>query len=126
MKMYEVNVEGKVLRTEFNLNGFDQIRRFVHEHGVGDKCYKINVIDVKNEDNMKLYKRVISKREAINKYGKLGYKWYTQYVLTDDITPFNYKKRIYFEQIVDEQIIERCKELNLEPNQIKEVEIIRK
>lgn len=47
---------------------------------------------------MKYYDRYVTKREAINRFGKLGYVMYREVVLTDDISQFNYKKRIKFEQ----------------------------
>ena len=45
---------------------------------------------------MKLYERAVSKRQAINKFGKLGYVRYLEFVLTDDIEQFNKRKRIKF------------------------------
>ena len=52
-----------------------------------------------------LFTRVITKKEAINKYGKLGYNDHTEAVLIkaenelsayEQIAPFNYKKHIKF------------------------------
>lgn len=48
---------------------------------------------------MKYYYRIISKRVLINRFGKLGFKPYMEVVLTDDITEFNYRKRIKFEEM---------------------------
>ena len=45
---------------------------------------------------MKYYEREITKREAINHFGKLGYVPYIEYVKTNDIAPFNKGKRIHF------------------------------
>ena len=45
---------------------------------------------------MKLYERAVSKRQAINNFGKLGYVRYLEFVLTDDIEQFNKRKRIKF------------------------------
>lgn len=48
---------------------------------------------------MKLYYRTITKREIINRFGKLGFVPYLQMVKTDDITPFNKGKRIKYKEI---------------------------
>lgn len=45
---------------------------------------------------MKIYKREITKREEINRFGKLGFVRYVEYVRTDNIEPFNYRKRNRF------------------------------
>lgn len=54
---------------------------------------------------LKLYQRFITKRVAINRFGKLGYRNFTEYVLTDDITPFNKHKRIKFELVERDLVI---------------------
>lgn len=46
---------------------------------------------------MWIYTRLITKREPINRFGKLGFVLYRQIVKTDDIEPFNKGKRIRFE-----------------------------
>lgn len=48
---------------------------------------------------MKYYERQITKREPINRFGKLGYIAYTQYVKTNDIEKFNKGKKIKFVEI---------------------------
>ena len=50
---------------------------------------------------MKYYSRQITKREAINRFGKLGFVLYTQYVKTNDIEKFNKGKRIRFVENAD-------------------------
>lgn len=48
---------------------------------------------------MKYYTRTITKREPINKFGKLGYVAYDEYVKTNDIDKFNKGKKIRFAEI---------------------------
>lgn len=55
----------------------------------------------------KLYYREVTKREAVNKYGKLGYNLYLQYVITKDIKPFNKRKHIKFREISQEEFVIR-------------------
>lgn len=50
---------------------------------------------------MKYYYRHITKREPINRFGKLGYRPYLQVVLTDDITKYNYRKHIKFKEFIN-------------------------
>ena len=45
---------------------------------------------------MKYYSRIVTKREKINRFGKLGYVPYLEYVKTNDIDKFNKRKRILF------------------------------
>ncbi len=47
---------------------------------------------------IELYSRIISKREAINRYGKLGFNYYLEFVYTEDITPYNYRKKVKFQK----------------------------
>lgn len=47
---------------------------------------------------MKAYERYIKVRKPINRFGKLGYVGTYEYVLTDEIETFNYKKKIRFIQ----------------------------
>ena len=47
---------------------------------------------------MKYYSREITVRCPINRFGKMGYKRYLEYVKTKDITVFNKGKRILFEE----------------------------
>ena len=51
---------------------------------------------------MKYFKREITKREAINSFGRIGYPAYYEIVKTNDITPFNKGKRIFFWEISKE------------------------
>lgn len=53
---------------------------------------------------MKYFKREVTKRETINHYGKIGYPIYYEIVKTNDITPFNKGKRIYFLETSKEEI----------------------
>ena len=45
---------------------------------------------------MKYYSRKITKREPINRFGKLGFVLYKEMVKTNDIDKFNKNKRIKF------------------------------
>ena len=45
---------------------------------------------------MKYYSREVTKREAINRFGKLGFVLYKEMVKTNDIDKFNKNKRIKF------------------------------
>lgn len=51
---------------------------------------------LKKQRKMKYYERVVSHREAINHFGKIGYPKYYEYVKTNDISKFNKGKQIYF------------------------------
>lgn len=50
---------------------------------------------------MKYYERKITKRESINRFGKMGYVAYVEYVKTNDISSYNKGKRVYFEESVN-------------------------
>ena len=41
---------------------------------------------------MKYYRREITRRVPMNEFGKFGYVAYVEYVKTDDIARFNYRK----------------------------------
>lgn len=45
---------------------------------------------------MSVYYRTVLKREPINRFGRLGYREYLEIVQTDDISKFNYRKKIKF------------------------------
>lgn len=45
---------------------------------------------------MKYFQREITKREVINRFGRLGYVLYTEYVKTNDINKFNKGLKIKF------------------------------
>lgn len=45
---------------------------------------------------MAIYYRSILKREPINRWGRLGYREYLEIVQTEDISKFNYRKKIKF------------------------------
>lgn len=45
---------------------------------------------------MPVYYRSILKREPINRFGRLGYREYLEIVQTEDISKFNYRKKIKF------------------------------
>lgn len=47
---------------------------------------------------MKYYSREITKREPINRFGKLGFVLYKEMIKTNDIDKFNKGKRIKFEE----------------------------
>lgn len=52
---------------------------------------------------MKLYSRKIMNREKINRFGRMGFVPYLEVVKTDDISKFNYRKQIKFEEYIDKQ-----------------------
>lgn len=45
---------------------------------------------------MAIYYRTVLKREPINRYGRLGYREYLEIVQTEDISKFNYRKKLKF------------------------------
>lgn len=45
---------------------------------------------------MAFYYRIVLKREPINRFGRLGYREYLEVVRTEDISKFNYRKKIKF------------------------------
>lgn len=50
---------------------------------------------------MKYYKRELTKRTEVNRFGRLGYVALTEYVKTNDIDKFNKGKRIKFNESKD-------------------------
>lgn len=51
---------------------------------------------------MKLFTREVTKRVEVNKYGKLGYRRFVEYVYTDTINEHNYGKRISFFAVAED------------------------
>lgn len=45
---------------------------------------------------MAIYYRSVLKREPVNRWGRIGYRKYLEIVQTDDISKFNYRKKIKF------------------------------
>lgn len=45
---------------------------------------------------MAIYYRSILKRETINRWGRMGYRQYLEIVQTEDISKFNYRKKLKF------------------------------
>ncbi len=45
---------------------------------------------------MAIYYRSVLKREPINSRGRIGYREYLEIVQTEDISKFNYRKKIKF------------------------------
>lgn len=54
---------------------------------------------------MAIYYRSILKREPINRWGRMGYREYIEIVRTDDISKYNYRKRIKFHRASENEII---------------------
>lgn len=54
---------------------------------------------------MTIYYRSILKREPINRWGRMGYREYIEIVRTDDISKYNYRKRIKFHRVIENEII---------------------
>lgn len=45
---------------------------------------------------MAIYYRGVLKREPINRFGRIGYREYLEIVQTEDISKFNYRKKLKF------------------------------
>ena len=45
---------------------------------------------------MDTYYRSVLKREPINRFGRIGYREYLEIVQTEDISKYNYRKKIKF------------------------------
>lgn len=45
---------------------------------------------------MVIYYRSILKREPINRWGRIGYREYLEIVQTEDISKFNFRKKLKF------------------------------
>lgn len=43
-----------------------------------------------------IYYRSVLKREPINRFGRIGYREYLEIVQTEDISKYNYRKKIKF------------------------------
>lgn len=54
---------------------------------------------------MAIYYRSILKREPINRWGRIGYRLYLEIVQTEDISNFNYRKKIKFRLYVENERI---------------------
>lgn len=54
---------------------------------------------------MAIYYRSLLKREPINRWGRMGYREYIEIVRTDDISKYNYRKRIKFRRVSENEII---------------------
>lgn len=54
---------------------------------------------------MAIYYRSILKRETINRWGRIGYREYLEIVQTEDISKFNYRKKIKFRLYVENERI---------------------
>lgn len=54
---------------------------------------------------MAIYYRSILKREPINRWGRMGYREYIEIVRTDDISKYNYRKRIKFHLVSENERI---------------------
>lgn len=54
---------------------------------------------------MGMYYRSILKREPINRWGRMGYREYIEIVRTDDISKYNYRKKIKFHHVIENEII---------------------
>lgn len=61
---------------------------------------------------MDTYYRSILKREPINRFGRIGYREYLEIVQTEDISKYNYRKKIKFKLYKqDERIFIKLKEV---------------
>ena len=50
----------------------------------------------------RMYNREVTKREAVNKFGRLGYVLYSETVVTDDIDKYNARKKIKYREVTAE------------------------
>lgn len=50
---------------------------------------------------MAIYYRSVLKREPINRWGRIGYREYLEIVQTEDISKFNYRKKIKFRLYIE-------------------------
>lgn len=50
---------------------------------------------------MAIYYRSILKRETINRWGRIGYREYIEIVQTENISKFNYRKKIKFRLYIE-------------------------
>ena len=53
-----------------------------------------------------IYYRTVTKREIINRFGKVGFIPYLIMVDTDDIDPYNYRLRNKFQEVKDKVLLE--------------------
>lgn len=53
---------------------------------------------------MGIYYRSILKREPINRWGRIGYREYLEIVQTENISKFNYRKKIKFRLYTENRI----------------------
>lgn len=74
-----------------------------------------------------IYYRTVLKREPINRFGRLGYREYLEIVRTEDISKFNYRKKIRFRIYENDRIFideekqayfENCVALAIDDNKI--------
>lgn len=63
---------------------------------------------------MAIYYRSILKREPINRWGRIGYREYLEIVQTEDISKFNYRKKIKFRLYTDRIFIDEEKQAYFE------------
>lgn len=54
---------------------------------------------------MAIYYRTVLKREPINRFGRVGYHEYLEIVQTEDISKFNYRKKIKFRLYLQDERI---------------------
>lgn len=54
---------------------------------------------------MGMYYRSILNREPINRWGRMGYREYIEIVRTDNISKYNYRKRIKFHLVNENERI---------------------
>lgn len=67
---------------------------------------------------MRLYKRELLKRVPINKYGKLGFRSYVEFVYTDGIEEFNYRLKNRFYAVEPKGIYDSEKQALNTPNKV--------
>ena len=83
-------------------------------------CPLIELKKIKEVLGMKLYSRLVTKREAINRFGKLGYVLKLELVRTEHIEKYNHRKRIMFGEETNEDVINIYGEQCLEADKVYE------
>lgn len=72
---------------------------------------------------MRYYERTIKVRKPINQYGKIGYVPTYEYVMTDDISKYNYRKVWKFYE--SREAAAFFSNPNRQPDHVYQVEVMR-
>ena len=74
--------------------------------------------------DLKVYSREVTKRVAINRFGKLGFRDYIEYVVTNDVSIHNYRKQHKFieRDITIDELKDKLHLKNIEVDKVYEKE----